>query len=117
MFNLISDLGTNDNLFIHRLVACTFLENPHKYTEVIHIDGNKNNNEVSNLEWQEAPQNTPLSNWKRINQIDPDTDEIVATFDSIHDACTALNRTNGSNIVRICQGHGHIAYGFKWTYA
>jgi hypothetical protein len=117
MFNLTSDLGTNDNLFIHHLVACTFIENPHHYTEVVHIDGNKENNEVSNLEWREAPTSTPQSNWKRINQIDRETDEVIATFDSIHDACIALNRTNGSNIVRICQGHGHIAYGYKWSYA
>jgi hypothetical protein len=36
---------------IHRLVAKTFIPNPMGYDEVNHIDGDKNNNHVSNLEW------------------------------------------------------------------
>jgi hypothetical protein len=36
---------------IHRLTAQAFIPNPHKLKEVNHIDGNKFNNDVSNLEW------------------------------------------------------------------
>lgn len=36
---------------IHRLVAENFIENKNNYKEVNHIDGNKNNNKVDNLEW------------------------------------------------------------------
>ena len=36
---------------IYRLVAETFIENPDKLKVVNHIDGNKSNNCVSNLEW------------------------------------------------------------------
>ena len=37
--------------FIHRLVACHFLPNPNNLPEVNHIDCNRQNNIVTNLEW------------------------------------------------------------------
>lgn len=37
--------------YIHRLIADTFIPNPNNYRTVNHIDGNKTNNVVTNLEW------------------------------------------------------------------
>ena len=36
---------------VHQLVASAFIDNPYEYTEVNHIDLNKSNNNVENLEW------------------------------------------------------------------
>ncbi len=42
---------------IHRLVAGTFIDNPNNYPQVNHINGNKKDNRVENLEWVSASTN------------------------------------------------------------
>lgn len=39
------------NAYVHRLVALAYIDNIHNKEEVNHIDENKDNNDVSNLEW------------------------------------------------------------------
>ena len=42
---------------IHRMVAAAFIPNPHNLSDVNHIDENKNNNSVDNLEWVSHKEN------------------------------------------------------------
>ena len=49
---LRGDNGTQSQAIrIHRQVAIHFISNPNNYEQVNHIDGNKENNSVDNLEW------------------------------------------------------------------
>lgn len=47
----LSNKTKEKSFMIHRLVALSFIPNPYGKISVNHIDGNKQNNHVSNLEW------------------------------------------------------------------
>lgn len=47
----ISINGKKSWRLLHRIVATVFIPNPENKPQVNHIDGNKQNNNVSNLEW------------------------------------------------------------------
>ena len=49
--------GNKNNYLVHRLVAETFIPNPHNLTEVNHINGDNTDNRVCNLEWSSHTDN------------------------------------------------------------
>lgn len=49
--------GIQKNFFVHRLVAIAFIPTNDQNLQVNHIDGNKQNNRISNLEWVTSKEN------------------------------------------------------------
>lgn len=49
--------GKRKNLYVHRIIATAFLDNPDNKPHVNHIDRNKHNNNAENLEWCTVSEN------------------------------------------------------------
>jgi hypothetical protein len=60
----LSYKGKTNKFYVHRLVLIAFIENTENKKEVNHINGVKNDNRVSNLEWC-----TPKENMKHRNDV------------------------------------------------
>lgn len=58
---LIGEDKKRKNYYVHRLVATAFIPNPHNYPQVNHLDYDRANNKITNLEWCTASDNAQYS--------------------------------------------------------
>jgi len=56
------------NIAVHRLLAIHFIKRPKGKTQVNHIDGNKTNNAISNLEWVTPQENRRHSTYLKLQK-------------------------------------------------
>lgn len=118
---ILSKDNKKKNFKTHRLVALTYIPNPNNLPTVNHIDGNKENNNVKNLEWNSYKQNMKhaydnnLNDLrKKINQLDMD-DKFIKEFRSIEDAANELDIKKG-NISACANNKRNSAGNFKWSF-
>ena len=57
LFVVLSKDGKHKNYLIHKLVMSAFTCNPENKPQINHLDGNKLNNNLTNLEWSTAKEN------------------------------------------------------------
>ena len=86
----------NKSLYVHRLVAIKFVDNPKNYLEVNHVDGNKFNNVFLNLKWVTRQENIDHS-WATGLL----TDEIMANRKSNKGSNHGLSKLTESDIPQI----------------
>lgn len=117
--------GMAKKYLVHRLVAQTFIPNPENKPQINHLDGNKQNNKVDNLEWctnsenQKHAYKTGLEkprcpHPKQVNQYDLEGN-FIKQWDTIKNASRNLN-IKDSNISRACKNKSKTAGGYIWKY-
>lgn len=125
LYNSNTHIGKQ--FLVHRLVALAFIENPDPsvYVEVNHIDEDKTNNRVENLEWCTHAENSQHGSRPlrcKVNNINhPSKSKRVLcienniVYPSAHEAGRCLN-LHYSKISAVCRGDAQHTHGMHFRY-
>jgi hypothetical protein len=110
---------------LHRLIAIKYIENIKKLPVVDHIDNDKNNNEIYNLQWLSYSCNSKKAylqnpnmviNGKRIDKpIISQKDNIKVEHKSLR-ICAKFIKRDVAGVHRVLKGEWNLCNGYKLTY-
>jgi len=97
---------------IHRLVAETYLPNPHNYDTVNHINEDKTDNRVENLEWMSNADNVEYSQAK-LRLIETPTGETIEIRNLTKWCHEVLNHPSSGTMLRTLRNPGTRCKGYR----
>lgn len=109
---------------VHRLLMLTFVPNPEGKSQVNHIDGDKSNNSLDNLEWvtpKENSEHAVRSGLKDIRATDKEIHQYTLSGDYVRSYFSGTEASRVTNIsaenLRSCAlGRRNMAGDFQWSY-
>ena len=119
----LSKNGIQKTLYVHRLVAETFIENVYNYTHINHIDENKYNNNIDNLEWCKNKYNINYGNTQskkgkhqtRYKVVQKDENgKVIKIWESSREVCDELHFN--IRTIRKSAKNKLKNYGYYWDY-
>ena len=102
--------GVSKDFYLHRLVALAFIPNPNNLADVDHINSDKTNNAIDNLQWLSHENNVKKSNNKQVLCV-----ELNRIFESAMEAGRQLG-LDQSGISRCCTGKRKSYKGYHWRF-
>lgn len=114
--------GKQYHIRVHRLYATLFIDNPNGYGYVNHIDSNKLNNSLENLEWTTNSKNVKHG-WDSGNRTHKNRTKVRVTiagehlgdFDSIRQ-CAEKLEIDRHKVARILKGEYKNNYKYEFSY-
>ena len=119
----LSKNNKKKDFLVHRLVAQAFIENKDNLPQVNHKDENKQNNNITNLEWCSSSYNINYGN--RNKKVSNKISKKVAKYNlegnliKIYNSMTEAQEENDiwhSRIGKCCRDKSKTAGGYKWRY-
>ena len=103
---------------VHRLVAQQFLPNPDNLPVINHIDGNKQNPNLENLEWTTQQENVKHA-FKTGLTLKTSDKEVVRGDGRVYKSLTEAANDTGitkSAISKVVNGQRKTAGGYTWSF-
>ena len=120
-YNITLPGGKKKRIYAHRAVALAYIKNQENKEQINHIDGDKLNNHVDNLEWVTASENqqhaieNELRKFKHVYCFDKDKN-LIAEYKDIKDAARAVHASRGVILQELNKDVKTLCHSCYWSY-